>query len=188
MPLAADEARHFDSEDLEVGNRESGLSSGVGAGTGDWRLELAADVDIEALAYVRMPDGFLTGMNTLAPVAADGRREAVFFNPASNDQRVSKLRLVNPTDAPAQVTSSGLDDRGAAPPEGDITLTLPAGAATSITAQQLEAGANHFDGRFGDGRGKWRLFIEAHQDIQAMSLMESPTGHLTNLSSGTAVR
>ena len=188
LRLAADEARHFDSDDLEVGNRESGLSSGVGAGTGDWRLELAADVDIEALAYVRMPDGFLTGMNTLAPLAADGRHEVVFFNPASNDQRVSRLRLVNPTDAPAQVTISGLDDNGAAPPEGDVALTLPAGAATSITAQQLEAGASHFDGRFGDGRGKWRLFIEADRDIQAMSLIESPTGHLTNLSSGTAVR
>ena len=63
-----------------------------------------------------------------------------------------------------------------------------AGAATSITAQQLEAGASHFNGRFGNGRGKWRLFIEADQDIQAMSLVESPRGHLTNLSSnGSAV-
>ena len=188
LPLAADEARHFDSDDLEVGSRERGLSSGVGAGTGDWRLELAADVDIEALAYVRMPDGFLTGMNALAPVAADGRREVVFFNPASNDQRVSRLRLVNPAAAPARIVVSGLDDHGAAPPDGDVALTLPAGAATSITAQQLEAGASHFDGRFGDGRGKWRLFIEADRDIQAMSLVESPTGHLTNLSSGKAVR
>ena len=127
-------------------------------------------------------------MNALAPLASDGRREVVFFNPASNDQRVSMLRLVNPADAPARITISGLDDRGAAPPDGDVTLTLPAGAATSITAQQLEAGASHFNGRFGNGRGKWRLFIEADQDIQAMSLVESPTGHLTNLSSGTAVR
>ena len=51
---------------------------------------------------------------------------------------------------------------------------MPAGAATAITAQQLEAGADHFEGRFGDGKGKWRLFIEADQDVQAMSLLESP--------------
>ena len=188
LPLDSEGATHFDSNDLEIGNQEIGLSDGVGVGTGDWRLEFVADVNIEALAYVRTPDGFLTGMNALAPVGPDGRREVVFFNPASNDQRVSRLRLVNPADAPARITISGLDDHGAGPPEGDVTLTLPAGAATSITAQQLEAGASHFDGRFGDGRGKWRLFIEADQDIQAMSLVESPTGHLTNLSSGTAVR
>ncbi len=101
---------------------------------------------------------------------------------------MSKLRLVNPADADATITIGGVDDAGAAPPEGTVTLTLPAGAAAEITAQQLEAGADHFRGRFGDGKGKWRLFIEADQDVQVMSLLESPTGHITNLSSGTAVR
>ena len=187
LRLTAGEAKHFDADDLEVGNRK-GLSGRIGTGTGDWRLEFAADMDIEALAYARTPDGFLTGMNALAPAAADGRREVVFFNPASNNQRVSKLRLVNSTDTLSRVTISGLDDYGNAPPEGEVTLSLPAGAAASITAQQLEAGASHFNGRFGDGRGKWRLFIEANRNVQAMSLVESPTGHLTNLSSGTAVR
>lgn len=51
-----------------------------------------------------------------------------------------------------------------------------------------KAGADHFEGRFGDGKGKWRLSIEADQDIQAMSLLQSATGHLTNLSAGTAAR
>ena len=187
LRLAAGEAKHFDSDDMEIGNR-NGLSGRIGAGSGDWRLEFAADMDIEALAYARTPDGFLTGMNALAPAAADGRREVVFFNPASNNQRVSKLRLVNPTTRQRRITISGVDDYGNTPPAGNVTLTLPAGAATSITAQQLEAGASHFNGRFGDGRGKWRLFIEASRNVQAMSLVESPTGHLTNLSSGTAVR
>ena len=72
--------------------------------------------------------------------------------------------------------------------KGDVALTLPAGAAAEITARQLEAGAGHFDGRFGAGKGKWRLFIEADQDIQAMSLLESPTGHVTNLSAGAALQ
>ena len=187
LSLDAGQAVHFNSNDLEMGNASKGLPGGVGAGEGDWRLELAADIDIQALAYVRTADGLLTSMNALAPMS-DGRREVVIFNPAGNARQVSRLRLVNPADADATITIGGVDDAGDAPPEGDVTLTLPAGAATAITAQQLEAGADHFEGRFGDGKGKWRLFIEADQDVQAMSLLESPTGHITNLSSGTAVR
>ena len=124
----------------------------------------------------------LLAMSVLCVVAI------AFFNPGSNNRQVSKLRLVNPADVDAAITISGVDDAGNAAPAGDITLTVPASAAAEITAQQLEAGADHFDGRFGDGQGKWRLFIEADQDIQAMSLLESPTGHIANLSSGTAVR
>ena len=195
LPLAAGQAAHFNSHDLENGNPAKGLSGGVGPSEGDWRLEFSAtaqagwlnEVHIEALAYVRTADGFLTGMNALAP-SSNGVHEVVFFNPGSNSRQVSKLRLVNPADADAAVTVSGVDDAGNAAPAGDVTLTVPAGAAAEITAQQLEAGADHFDGRFGDGQGKWRLFIEADKDIQAMSLLESPTGHIANLSSGTAVR
>ena len=180
------QAVHFNSNDLATGNAAKGLSGSIDAGDGDWRLEFDTDLDIEALAYVRTDDGFLTSMNTLVPKSA-GRLEVVFFNPANNTNQVSRLRLVNPATEPAAITITGMDDAGAAPPEGAITLTLPAGAATSITAQQLEAGADHFTGAFGDGKGKWQLFIEADQDIQAMSLLES-AGRITNLSSGTAVR
>ena len=187
LALMGGHVAHFNSEDLERGNAAKGLSGGIGAGEGDWRLVFDTDLDIEALAYVRTAKGFLTSMNTVVP-KANGRLEVVFFNPAGNDSQVSRLRLVNPTDAPATVAITGIDDAGSAPPQGDITLTLPAGAATAITAQQLEAGADHFTGRFGNGEGKWQLFIAADQDIQAMSLLESPTGHITNLSSGTAVR
>ena len=187
LSLDAMHAAHFNSDDLEMGNRAKGLSGSLGAGTGDWRLEFAAEMAIEALAYVRTTDGFLTGMNAVVPQSR-GRHEVVFFNPASNNRQVSRLRLTNPSNAPATISISGLDDAGNPPPEGEVGLTLPSGAATAITAQQLEAGAAHLEGRFGDGKGKWRLFIEADQDIQAMSLIESPTGHISNLSAGTAVR
>ena len=187
LTLTAGQAAHFNSVDLERGNAAKGLPGGLGAGEGDWRLEVDAAFDIQALAFVRTADGFLTSMNTVVPKAED-RLEVVFFNPASNANQVSRLRLVNPAAEPAAITITGMDDAGAAPPEGAITLTLPAGAATSITAQQLEAGAEHFAGRFGDGAGKWQLFIEADQDVQAMSLLEAKTGHITNLSSGTATR
>ena len=185
--LEAEQTVHFNSGDLEWGNAAKGLVAGVGAGNGDWRLWFDTALDIEALAFVRTRDGFLTGMNAVVP-KSDGRLEVVFFNPASNPNQVSRLRLVNPAAEPATISVRGVDDAGVAAPEGNIALTLPAGAATTITAQQLEAGADHFAGRLGDGEGKWQLVIEADQDIQAMSLLESETGHLTNLSSGTAVR
>ena len=38
--LDAHATRHFNSEDLERGNAEKGLSGGLGTGVGDWRLEL----------------------------------------------------------------------------------------------------------------------------------------------------
>ena len=81
----------------------------MGAGEGDWRLEIVADFDIQALAYVRSDDGLLTSMNALAP-QSNGRREVVIFNPAGNDRQVSRLRLINPADTDAAITVSGVDD------------------------------------------------------------------------------
>ena len=51
-----------------------------------------------------------------------------------------------------------------------------------LTAQELEQGGDDIVGRFGNGAGRWRLTVSADQSIQVMSLMQSLTGHLTNLS------
>ena len=40
----------------------------------------------------------------------------------------------------------------------------------------------------GDGKGKWRLNVSSDVPVEAMSLLESPTGHLANLSAATALR
>ena len=112
----------------------------------------------------------------------DGYRYAVaFFNPASNTRQVSRLRLVNRSDAQAAVTITGLDDAGRAGEEA-VTLTLPAGAARMLSAPDLESGAEDFEGALGDGRGKWRLVVHSERPLTVMSLLASPTGHLTNLS------
>ena len=49
-------------------------------------------------------------------------------------------------------------------------------------AWDLESGAEGLDGALGDGAGKWQLMIESDSPVAAMSLLRSPTGHLTNLS------
>ena len=53
----------------------------------------------------------------------------------------------------------------------------------SLSAAQLESGGNDFAGGIGVGKGKWRLAVESDRPILVMSLLESPTGHVTNLSS-----
>ena len=58
------------------------------------------------------------------------------------------------------------------------------GAAREVTAAELEGldAAEGLDGTIGGGSGKWQLFVTADRPIQVMSLLESVSGHLTNLS------
>ena len=182
LRLKANGAAHFNSGDLEDGNAAKGLPEGIGAGQGDWRLEFESDLDIDALAYVRTRDGFVTGMHGTAP-AEGGVHRIATFNPASNDRQVSRLRVVNPGPEAAEVMVRGVDDAGASP-GGPVVFTVPAGAAREFTAHELEGGGPGLEGNLGDGEGKWRLEVESSANVAAMSLLESvATGHLTNLSS-----
>lgn len=52
--MGASQAIQLNSRDLEDGNAGKGLPEGIGSGQGDWRLELASDLDIQVLAYVRL--------------------------------------------------------------------------------------------------------------------------------------
>ena len=183
---------HINSDDLEMGNAAKGLSGGVGAGEGDWRLKLTSPLEIEVLAYVRTEDGFLTAMHDLMPASGPGRR-AAFFNPGSNANQISTLRLVNDYVEEAEVVVTAVDDDGAE--GGKVRVLIPPQAARTFTAKELEEGSDSFEGAFGDGVGKWRVFVESEWDwhsywnppealmrVMAMSLLDSPTGHLTNLS------
>ena len=182
LTVDAKETAHFTSQDLERGAISKGLSGGVGNGHGNWRLELQTTLNIEPLAYVRRTGGFLTSIHDLVGEAGTCHHVPI-FNPGSNTGAQSLMRLFNPGARNAEVTISGRDDRGALPPAGHIRLTLPAGASRTITAQQLESGGSAFSGRFGNGGGKWQLFVSADQPILVMSLLWSQaTGHLTNLS------
>ena len=181
LSVGAEASVHFTSLDLERGNASKGLPSGVGDGEGNWRLALTTALDIRALAYIRTSDGFVTAMHDVAPVS--GMSHLVpFFNPGSNDRQVSRLRIINPGTTTAEVTISGRDDAGDPMPGGTVRLTLAAGAAEMLTAQELEAGGERFEGSFGDGAGKWRFAVTSNVAIKVMSLLSSPTGHLANLS------
>ena len=187
LTLGARYAAHFNSTDLEQGNATKGLLGSTGSSEGDWRLSFRSQLPFEAMAYVRAPDGFLATMHDTAPAVGQTHRVPI-FNPASNRDPASELRLVNPGTEDADITIAATDDTGQPAPEGTVLLTLPAQESRTITAQQLEEGAPNLNGRFGDGDGRWRLTISANASIQAMNLLSSPDGRLANLSSSPTVR
>ena len=182
VTLSANATVHLNSMDLEQGNPLKGLSGGVGAGQGNWRLELESDLDIEPLAYLRTGNGFLTSMNDVAEEETPGRYRIPIFNPGSNRDQVSHLRLINPTGNDTEAIVTGVDDRGTSPPGGEVRIALPAGESRMVSSQQLESGDDSIAGRLGNGTGKWTLFVSAGRPIQVMSLLQSPDGNLTNLS------
>ena len=186
LALEAMRTRHFNSVELENGNAAKGLATGVGDGTGNWRLELSSELSIEALAYIRTPDGFLTSMHEVAAEIEKGsnRYHVPFFNPGSNLSKESLLRLINPGGRDASVVITGVDDAGEGSPLGEVRLTLGAGAARMLSARELEQGGSGITGRLGDGTGKWRFLVSSNQPLLVMSLLQLPTGHVTNLSRG----
>ena len=166
---------HFNSNDLEDGNFGNGLSRGTGTGRGAWRLRLWSN-DIQAPSYIRTAHGFLTSMHDLVALGPTGTWHVPIFNPGSNPSQVSRLRLVNLGLEVARVTVTGIDDTGDSP-GGPVVMTVPVGASKTITAAELEAGAEGIEGALGDGAGKWRLGVVSDQPIRVMSLLKSPTGH-----------
>lgn len=184
LTMEPDGVVHFNSNDLERGNANKGLSGGVGTGSGDWRLTLDSSLVIETLAYVRSSTGFVTPLHDVALVS-DTTHYVPIFNPGSNVNQQSKLRMINPGTATARVTINGLDDRGQR--SGTVSVTVGPRAALTLTSAELEAGPQDAEGALGDGQGKWRLYVAAAQPIQVMSLLDLPGGYLSNLSASRLV-
>lgn len=95
------------------------------------------------------------------------------FNPGSNLMQRSSLRLINASPAPLDISIRGIDDVGTERIAEFIRLRI---GATTMTATQLEGLG------LGAGRGKRRLIFPGLWSLDAMSLLESPDGYLTNLS------
>ena len=190
LSIGAKSTVNFNSGDLEQGNHAKGLSNGVGSGEGNWRLLLRTILQIEPMAYVRTMDGFVTNVQTLSRGTAsrgvtDGYHVPT-FNPGSNRNQQSSLRLINTSGSRTEISITGLDDRGASP-AGGVTLTLGARESRVVSAWDLETGGTGLSGSLGDGSGKWQLFVKAPPSVLAMSLLNSPTGHLANISRGGSV-
>jgi len=181
--LGANASIQITAQDLEGGNLDKGLLGMLGDGEGRWRLTVSADVAIQVMSLIRTPDGFLTNLSRTTPVSA-GVNDIFMFNPGSNINQRSSLRIVNDSNQQGSVTISGFDDNGNAAPAGDVTFNIAANAGMLITAQDLEDGnaALGLVGSLGNGSGKWHLQVISDVDLQVQSLLDTPTGFLTNLS------
>ena len=184
LGIGAGASVQFTSRDLEWGNAAMGLV-GTGPGTGDWRLEIASDLDdIGVLPYVRSQDGVPRAMGDVAPVVDDVHRVAL-FHPADGVDATGRLRLTNRGAQPLRAEITGIDDTGSSP-GGMVSVEIAAHASVLLGAEELEAGGARLGGALGDGEGQWRLDIASDGDLSVMSLVETPDGHLTNLSNATA--
>ena len=174
----------IDSNDLELGNAAKKLSGHTGGGVGDWRLELASDLDLEILTFVTTTDGVLTPMlDTVARV--ENRYDVGMFKAVDDSKQIGLLRLVNLGIELTHVTILGADDRGVH--SGAVELTLAPSESRTLTSAELESGGEDLHGMLGDGVGEWRLAITAQAPIQVMNLISTPTGRLTNLSTAMSI-
>ena len=178
------QSAHFNSTDIEKGNPDKGLNKGLGDGQGWWRLQLRSSTQIFATSYVRTPDGFLTSIHDTTP-AFEGEDISFLvpmFNPASNVNQQSYLWFTNLSRQTNNISVYGVDDAGVSGLEA-VRFSIDGMVSVTLDAKELESGIPDINsGRFGDGKGKWRLIVEADQPLRVLSLMVTPQGHITNLS------
>ena len=200
LALEARQARGFTSDDwiaCDFAKRVSGDLRNNEAGS--WWLSLATELDIEALSYIRTEDRFETSHEVARTTQGpDGQtiHHVPFFNPGNERSQASHLRLINPGTRDVAVTIAGRDDAGETAGE-EVRLSLPGGTACWLSASELESGASDGDGsgcdiisgRLRNGQGGWRLSVAAGGgEVQVMSLLVNPTGHLTNVSASGGVK
>ena len=183
LTIGAGESLEFSANDLEQGDAELKLLGSLGEGSGRWRLNITSEPKIKVMSYVLTPTGFLTNMSEVSD-ASSSLIKVWMFNPGSNKNQASKLRVINNGSSTAKVTISGVDDAGNSGPGTDLIFNLPYASVTEITATELENGSSEkgLTGGIGDGRGKWRLTVTSDEPITVQSLLETPAGFITNLS------
>ncbi len=152
-------------------------------------LDVGASISVVA-SYV---DGRGTpesvGSASVGPVRPEGtalafQKRVFFVNPASNLTQQSFLRFINRNAQAVDVELKAIDDDGQPAPLGDVTFTLGADRSLQVTSQDLELGnvGKGLSGRFGAGIGKWQIKVHSSAPIDAMSLIRTPDGFVTNLS------
>ena len=178
LTLAARQTRQFNSQELEAGNSEKGLSGGVGNGTGNWRLELDTDLNIKPLAYVRTThDGFLTSIHQVAVETEGGsmRYGRAVLHPWKECQPTKQA----PPDHHRGRERLDFDQRTGRFRQRVVRerepCSLDARAAVTLTAKELEEGGEDFMGSLEAGSGKWQLTVSADRPVDVLSLMFTPT-------------
>lgn len=183
--LNAGESKQLTISDIENGNASKGVSFGIGPGIGSWRLTVSSSNIIMVMGYIRSPSGFLSPMHASSQAYLGGIYHSVpMFNPGSNANQQSRLRIINNSNYSNDFLISGIDDNGTDAPNGSVSITLGANEAATFSSQDLENGnvAKGLTGSLGKGTGKWRLSVISTEESTAMSFMELPGGYVSNTS------
>ena len=184
VDLTAGATVHFNSQDVENGNPGKGMTGGLGDGTGNWRLRFSSDLELDIMGLFRNTDGFVNNLHDTADSIMNRTHSIGFFNPGSNSNQASRLRLINISENTNNFSITGIDDAGS-DGGGTATVILGPNQSTEVSAAQLEQGTGPVSGSIGDGTGKWRLTVQSTQPAKVMSLLEDPNDYLSNLSSTT---
>lgn len=183
--LKAKESKQFLISDFEKGNTAKGLTGAIGTGTGNWRLFVYSNSDLDVMGFVRTPDGFLNQIHDITPGKAGATIHTVgMFNPGANANQQSRLQLINNYSGNNTFTITAIDDAGNAAVGGSVKVTLGSLQFITLTSTDLEQGnkALGLSGAFGTGTGKWRLKVTSDYQSIVMGFMELPGGYLSNLS------
>ena len=184
VDLGAYQVRHLNTDDLYYGNPDKDIAHGFSA-DGLLRLRMESPAALDVTSYNRTPGGFLTSMLPAALNFNSGVQDKPWgsyvptFNPGGNSQQVSYLYIANPNATPVRLTITAEDDAGV-PGAYSCGPTdpnhLPPHASLLYSAQELEENC------FGDGRGKWTVFVVSDRRLDVMSLLYSVPSRLwTNL-------
>lgn len=179
--LPANASQQMTSQDIENGNTGKGLTGAFGDGEGNWRLTVTSSLELDVMSLIRLPGGFLTNLSSVAP-GSGNTRTLNYVESADETLRTGSIRVINTSGNSSTVTVSATDDNGVDAPGGDVTFTLDANAAREISVADLESGGSSLNGMLGDGDGRWRMIVSSNNSIEAMSLIETADGFLTNLS------
>lgn len=184
LSFAAGQSRNFNSDDLENGNTGKGLAGALGDGTGNWRLKFESELDLDVSGLFRNSIGFVNIVHTSADDVGDTSHEVYFFNPGSNQNQESRLRVVNLSSSTNSFEVNAIDDDGNT--AGPVTFSVPGDQAFEVTSGQLESGGSGLSGSLGDGVGKWRMTVTSSSAAKVLSLLEDPDGNISNLSGAIA--
>ena len=143
--IGARQARNFNSTDLERGNASRGMTGGVGNGTGMWRLTLKTPLTIDALAYIRTPDGLVTSMPQVASASPDNelRYYVPFFNPARNTNSRSWASSNQPQFHQSRRNGDGTGRRWPPARAGGHVLLVPESRKMDLRSNARSRGGGH---------------------------------------------
>ena len=176
-------SKQLNSNDLEYGSDKKDLRGAFGSGEGSWRITVVTDTEIEVAGYIRTSDGFMTQVDATTQSEHGRFHNVPMFNPGSNYNQVSKLRLINLSSRMNRFTIQGIDDKGMFSSSSATIDILPRQTVT-LSAQDLEYGNSSIglSGSIGNGSGKWHLDVFSQSASRVMNLLEAPGGYLSNLS------